>query len=283
MMTCIFLRNVEKCHYTYITKFKPSKEEICEEHFQKKCRITFKASPVNETVRKCYTPVNKVCNGQGPEECRTVHQASCTTRYVEKQPGKFVGDSSCKKLPVKVCGAGCVYEEGGEECHDKVITTSVDKPEEVCDLSPSKTCRLTTRLVPSLTPEHQCTIVPKETCHLSFSNPTPGKKVLLTKWCLGDEELAKEENVLAAPVKEDIINLSDALAEGNNLDTSVDLVPEIKVDVVPQSVLEDVADDGDFIFTEEDVPSVTAPQVLESFIIQVFICLSLVILWFPRT
>ena len=62
----------------------------------------------NETVRKCYRPVEKVCNGQGPEECRTVYESSCTTKYVEKQPGKFVGDTSCEKLPVEICGAGCV-------------------------------------------------------------------------------------------------------------------------------------------------------------------------------
>ena len=260
-MTCIFLRNVEKCHYTYVTKFKPSKEEICEEHFQKKCRITFKSTPMNETVRKCYIPVNKVCNGQGPEECRTVHQASCTTRYIEKQLGKFMGDSSCKKLPVEVCGAGCVYEEGGEECHDKVVTTSVDKPEEVCDLSPAKTCRLSTRLVPSLTPQHQCTVVPKETCHLSFSSPTPAKKILLTKWCLDGEEPGKDGAHLPDPVEEDSINLSDTLAEGNSLDTSVDTEPEVAIDVDSDTILEDVSNNDDFIFTEEDVPSVSAPQV----------------------
>ena len=34
--------------------------------------------------------------------------------------GKFVGDSQCEKLPVEICGKGCVYEEGEEECHNKV-------------------------------------------------------------------------------------------------------------------------------------------------------------------
>jgi len=254
-------QNIEKCHYTYVTKFKPSQEEICQEHFQKKCRITFKQTAVNETVRKCYTPVEKVCNGQGPEECRTVHQASCTTKYVEKQPGKFVGDSSCKKLPVEICGAGCVIEEGAEECHDKVITSSVDTPEEVCDLSPAKTCRFSTKLVPSLTPEHQCTIVPKETCHLSFSNPTPAKKMLLTKWCLDDTEATPgesygEDNSLAKPIKEGSNSVSDALAEGNDPDISVDTIPETVVSIGPVDLFED----DDFVFTEEDVPAVTATQ-----------------------
>merc|ERR1712029_692658 len=34
----------------------------------------------------------------------------CTHKNVEKQPGKFVGDTSCEKLPVEICGAGCVTE-----------------------------------------------------------------------------------------------------------------------------------------------------------------------------
>jgi hypothetical protein len=42
------------------------------------------------------------------------------------------------------------------------VTSVVDVPEEVCDLNPTKLCRFTTRLVPSLTPDEQCTVVPKE-------------------------------------------------------------------------------------------------------------------------
>jgi hypothetical protein len=44
----------------------------------------------------------------------------------------------------------------------QVVTSVVDVPEEVCDLNPTKLCRFTTRLVPSLTPDEQCTVVPKE-------------------------------------------------------------------------------------------------------------------------
>jgi len=128
--------------------------------------------------------VTKVCNGQGPEECRTVYESSCTTKYVEKQPGKFVGDTACEKLPVEICGAGCAFEEGEEECHDKVLTSLVDVPEEVCDLNPQKICKFITKLVPKLSPEHQCTIVPKETCFLKFTQPKQVPKPLLTKWCL---------------------------------------------------------------------------------------------------
>jgi len=186
-------KNVEKCHYTYVTQFSPTQEEVCEENFEKTCQITFKQQAVNETVQKCYKPLEKVCNGQGPEECRTVYESSCTTRYVEKQPGKFVGDTSCEKLPVEICGAGCVTEEGPEECHDKTITTLIDVPEEVCDLNPQKTCKFQTKLVPKLKPAHECTIIPREVCNLKFTSPQEVEKPLKTKWCLDPTPAAPGE------------------------------------------------------------------------------------------
>ena len=181
-------KNIEKCHYTYVTQFEPAQEEVCEENFEKTCQVTFKQQATEETVKKCYKPLEKVCDGQGPEECRTVYESSCTTRYIEKQPGKFVGDTSCEKLPVEICGAGCTTTEGLEECHDKTITSLLDVPEEVCDLNPQKTCRFQTRLVPKLAPKHECTIIPQETCNLKFSNPEQVEKPLKTKWCLDPAE-----------------------------------------------------------------------------------------------
>ena len=152
-------KEVEKCHYTYVTEFTPAQEEVCEENFEKKCQITFKQMAVTETVQKCYRPLMKKCgndvegtrikrqlaeygNGNGQsladaqaaEECKTFYESSCTTKYVEKQPGKFVGDTKCEKLPIELCGQGCVVEEGEEECHDKEIDTLIDVPEEVRDI-----------------------------------------------------------------------------------------------------------------------------------------------------
>jgi len=199
-------KNVEQCHYTYVTEFKPTQEEVCEENFEKNCQITFKQKAFNETVKKCYKPVEKVCNGQGPEECRTVYESSCSTKYVEKQPGKFVGDTACEKLPIEICGAGCTFEEGPEECHDKVVATLVDVPEEVCDLNPQKTCRFTTKLVPKLTPKHQCTVVPKETCQIKFTQPQQLAQDIVTRWCLDPTpatpgESYSEDNALGAPLE----------------------------------------------------------------------------------
>jgi hypothetical protein len=177
-------KNVEKCHYTYVTQFTPAQEEVCEENFEKTCQITFKQQAVEETVKKCYKPLVKICNGQGEDICQTVYESACTTKYIEKQPGKFVGDTSCEKLPVEICGAGCVTTEGDEECHDKTITSLIDVPEEVCDLNPQKTCKFQTKLVPKLKPAHECTIIPREVCHLKFSSPQEVEKPLKTKWCL---------------------------------------------------------------------------------------------------
>ena len=183
-------KNVEKCHYTYVTFFKPAQEEKCEENFEKICQIVFKQEAAKERVRKCYRPLEKVCNGQGPEECRTVYESSCTTRYIEEGPGKFVGDTKCEKKPVEICGAGCLTQEGEEECHDKMKDTLVDVPEETCDLNPQKSCRLVTRLVPSLRPKLECTIVPQDNCNLRFSQPKKTAKPLRTEWCLDQRDQA---------------------------------------------------------------------------------------------
>merc|ERR1712083_558282 len=174
-------KNTEQCHYTYVTQFKPSQEEVCEETFEKSCSITFKQQAFEDKVNKCYRPVEKECNGQGEEVCQTVYESSCTTKYVEKQPGKFVGDTGCEKLPVEICGAGCTFEEGPEECHDKVLASVVDVPEEVCDLNPQKTCVL------------------------KFTTPQQVAQPLQTKWCLDPTEAAPgesydEENALGEPL-----------------------------------------------------------------------------------
>jgi hypothetical protein len=34
-----FHRNEEQCHYTYVTQFEPTKEEVCEENYEKNCKV----------------------------------------------------------------------------------------------------------------------------------------------------------------------------------------------------------------------------------------------------
>ena len=101
----------------------------------KQCSITFNKQAKNETVQKCYTPLVKLCDGPntakggasinsipdilnqydnkkrykkevGIEQCKTYYETSCTNRYVEKSPGKFVADSTCEKIPFELCGRG---------------------------------------------------------------------------------------------------------------------------------------------------------------------------------
>ena len=187
VLECIH-KQVEKCHYTYVTFFKPAQEEKCVENFEKICNIIFKQEAAKEAVRKCYRPLEKKCNGSGPEECRTLYESSCTTRYVKEGPGKFVGDTKCEKKPVEICGAGCVTVPGEEECHEKMVDTLVDVPEETCDLNPQKSCRLVTRLVPSLRPKLECTVVPQDNCNLKFTSPKQTSKPLRTEWCLDQRQ-----------------------------------------------------------------------------------------------
>ena len=71
-------------------------------------------------------------------------------------------------------------------------------PEEVCDLNPQKSCRLSTRLVPKLEPVRECTVVPKESCRMVFTKPKVVKKPLMTVWCLDESETVPETEKTAA-------------------------------------------------------------------------------------
>ena len=104
-----------------------------------------------------------------------------------------MGDTRCKKKPVEICGAGCVTSPGQEECHEKTVDTLVDVPEETCDLNPQKTCRLVTRLVPSLRPKLECTTFPQDNCSLKFSQPKQINKPLRTEWCLEQPQQQQEQ------------------------------------------------------------------------------------------
>ena len=141
--------------------------------------------------RVCCPSLGRITFWQPPFISFPLIPISCC-RYLEQSPGRFVGDTSCEKLPVEVCGAGCVVEDGPEECHDKQVDTLIDVPEEVCDLQPQKTCRLVTKLVPSLDPKQECTSVPREVCQMRFTPGSISRKPLRTEWCL-DEDAGEQE------------------------------------------------------------------------------------------
>ena len=129
-----------------------------------------------------------------------MYESSCTTKYVEKQPGKFVGDTGCERLPVEICGAGCTFEEGEEECHEKTISASITVPEEACDLQPQEKCQGVYKLVPFLSPTQECKQVPREVCTFGVLKGEPGEKPITTKWCYDPEA---ESDLLASGVSEE--------------------------------------------------------------------------------
>ena len=128
-----------KCHNTYLTFFTPTQEKVCEEYFEKKCKIVFDKKKVGESIRKCIRPQQKICDGSGPEECRTIYETSCTSQvnwwkfnlwhwqflrnfqYLRNELGNMTASTKCEKLPFDVCGRGCVVREGEEECMDQVL------------------------------------------------------------------------------------------------------------------------------------------------------------------
>ena len=213
-------KQVRQCHFTYITKFSSQQERVCDENFEKICQIVFRQQAVNETVKKCYKPLEIVCDEQrsgGPEYplpsysfsqdnsidgsfssgqdkdeeiCETFYESACTTRYQKSGPGgKLVGDTRCKKVPRRLCGRpSCLAVEGAEECHDTVVALLNDVPEETCDLNPQQVCRLETRLVPHLEPVEECRYQPRQVCQVGFSAPRPDRRPLKVKLCLREGE-----------------------------------------------------------------------------------------------
>merc|ERR1719232_1209456 len=56
-------------------------------------------------------------------------------------------------------------------------------PRKTVTLSPQRTCKHVTKLVPKLTPTEECVDVPKEVCTRSRTNPRAVKKPVVKKWC----------------------------------------------------------------------------------------------------
>merc|ERR1711935_376513 len=144
-------QNVSACHETYVTEFRPNQEQVCEEHFWKACKITFKEQAYNYTLESCMKPLIKKCEepsygkpSYGPPKepkmvCKTWFESVCNTTYALSQgaaPGSNLKPQTwCQKEPRKICAPDyCEVIEGPEECHDKTLTSTVKKPKEVCHL-----------------------------------------------------------------------------------------------------------------------------------------------------
>merc|ERR1712223_2297090 len=94
-------KDVEKCHYTYITFFKPSQEEFCEENFEKKCQITFKQEAMQEMIRKCHDKTVDTLVDVPEESCDLNPQKTC--RLVTRLVPSLKPKQECTIVPKEVC------------------------------------------------------------------------------------------------------------------------------------------------------------------------------------
>ena len=51
---------VNTCHYSYVTKYKPSSAEQCSEIFSKRCQTVFSKEAETVIVEHCYQPVSRL-------------------------------------------------------------------------------------------------------------------------------------------------------------------------------------------------------------------------------
>ena len=58
-------------------------------------------------------------------QCKTMYETVCSTKYVEKHKGVFVGDSKCERMPIKMCGKGCTAIELKEQCRDEEVMVQI--------------------------------------------------------------------------------------------------------------------------------------------------------------
>jgi hypothetical protein len=151
----------ERCHTTYTTDFEPQQEEECEENFKKSCFIEYKKVAQEEPIRFCHTPL--ICEGEGPEECKTVYESQCETRYHEHEVEDDVVD--CKT-------------EQEEKCED---VTQGYTTEQKCTKWPKQVCDSKKANVKKYSPETECKKVPRELCGPSGCELKPGPEECFDK------------------------------------------------------------------------------------------------------
>uniref|UniRef100_A0A0K2UP06 Uncharacterized protein n=1 Tax=Lepeophtheirus salmonis TaxID=72036 RepID=A0A0K2UP06_LEPSM len=163
----------ERCHTTYITDFQPQQEEECEENFKKSCFIEYKKVAVDETVQFCHTPF--VCEGEGPEECKTVYETECETRYHEHD----VEDD--------VVNCETIQEE---KCEDVTQGYTTEKK---CTKWPKQVCTSEKKNVKKYSPITECKKVSRQLCGPSGCVPQPGPEECFDKNEVIVQEVPEEQ------------------------------------------------------------------------------------------
>jgi len=172
----------EKCHTTYTTDFEPQQEEECDETFTKSCFIEYKKVASDEKIKFCHTPL--VCEGEGPEECKTVYESFCETSYHIHDVEDDVVD--CKTVYDEKCepvSQGYTTEEKctkwpRQECTTSKVRVQKPSPQTKCEKKPRQLCGPSgcelkpgpeecfdrTETVVQEVPEETCNLEPQKSC-----------------------------------------------------------------------------------------------------------------------
>jgi len=183
---------VKVCMTPLVKDCNLSGPEVCRTEYISECWTKNDPHIVVDDVADCRTEYIEKCvetqSGYVTEQdCKKWPKERCTIK--KEQRAKFNPVTKCEKVPQELCGpSGCGFVPGPEECHDEVKTVVTDIPEEVCDLTPQRTCSHVTKLVPKLTPVEECVDVPKEICQKTKGNPRTVLKNVTKKWCYTPSE-----------------------------------------------------------------------------------------------
>jgi len=151
----------ERCHTTYTTDFEPQQEEECQENFVKNCFIEYRKVASPEKIQFCHTPL--ICEGEGPEECKTVYESYCETSYHEHEVTDKI--ATCEEVKE-------------EKCEDVTQGYTTEKK---CTYWPRTECKTEDKVVKKYTPETKCEKKPRELCGPSGCDPKPGPEQCFDK------------------------------------------------------------------------------------------------------
>merc|ERR1712013_726994 len=135
-----------RCHTSYVTKYEPHQEEVCEEKFRKICTIDYEQEANQEVVQVCKTAFVSDCEIAGPKVCKTVWTSECSTEQIVHEVEDDI--ANCETI-----------EE--EKCED---VTEGFRTQRKCDTWPREKCTLDKKKVKKYTPKTSCTKVPQEAC-----------------------------------------------------------------------------------------------------------------------